>query len=484
MKTINSSFLFAAVFLSGCALAAPSNDNLLDDSYDVWSSLDPNTYSGSNIDATKESGEPNHAGNAGGKSVWVKNSKYFAGRQAISITADFDPLLAIYNIPLTSNPDYVDYPDPISIKTFTGAYLLDGDDGVGNSSYIEFEQLELMGPELSNTTGTFIAVDGKNAAEGNFELTFIPLAPVNDDLADATPFTTATDQTIYGYTHNGSLETNEPEIGSDCSDLGGSDSSCYTSVWYKWTAPTDGLLTLKQADDESYFGSLKLSVYTGTNYIDLTAVHDDFGLRGDLEVEQNQLYYIRVGSYNRRYPNVSGLSSTYNDDVLFTEYRSAEFFLNLHFDNVFETDLELAALSTSNLSPVSHKIDYTISNNGYSNVYDGVITFQLPTGVVAFELGSTCSLSVEGIACTLPRIDNGNSHSAMADFKLNVSEEGVYNIIATVSSADVSETLSTNNTKDYQLDASRIQFEVPALGHFWLIALALSLSGIAIRVKR
>ena len=47
--------------------AAPANDNFANAIVLTGNTL---TTSGSNVAATKEAGEPNHAGNSGGASVW------------------------------------------------------------------------------------------------------------------------------------------------------------------------------------------------------------------------------------------------------------------------------------------------------------------------------------------------------------------------------------------------------------------------------
>jgi hypothetical protein len=55
------------------------------------------TVTGSNTGASKESGEPNHAGNAGGKSVWWTWTATASGTVTIdTLGSNFDTLLGIY----------------------------------------------------------------------------------------------------------------------------------------------------------------------------------------------------------------------------------------------------------------------------------------------------------------------------------------------------------------------------------------------------
>jgi hypothetical protein len=71
------------------------------------------TVTGTNVNAAKESGEPNHAGNTGGKSVWYKWTPQASGTTTIDTAgSNFDTLLAVYRgeavnslTPVASNDD-------------------------------------------------------------------------------------------------------------------------------------------------------------------------------------------------------------------------------------------------------------------------------------------------------------------------------------------------------------------------------------------
>src|SRR5439155_11070591 len=61
------------------------------------SSLSSGSVSGSNANATKESGEPNHAGNAGGSSIWYRWTAPTADPVTIdTVGSAFNTLLAVY----------------------------------------------------------------------------------------------------------------------------------------------------------------------------------------------------------------------------------------------------------------------------------------------------------------------------------------------------------------------------------------------------
>ncbi|MFA5293189.1 MAG: M12 family metallo-peptidase [Phycisphaerae bacterium] len=101
---------------------------------------------GRNICATKESGEPSHAGNAGGASVWWYWTAPFNGQMTIdTFGSSFDTLLAVYtgtSFPLTEIASNDDSGSPQSQVTFTA---------------------------ISGTTYR-IAVDGHDGATGNITL--------------------------------------------------------------------------------------------------------------------------------------------------------------------------------------------------------------------------------------------------------------------------------------------------------------------------
>ena len=99
------------------------------------------TRTGTNAGATKEPGEPAHAGNAGGASVWYRWTAP-GGRVTVQTTGSgFDTLLAVYTgaapgaLALVAENDDVDGSVRTSRVTFTAAALatyhiaVDGYDG-------------------------------------------------------------------------------------------------------------------------------------------------------------------------------------------------------------------------------------------------------------------------------------------------------------------------------------------------------------------
>lgn len=100
--------MFEAETVSGTQ--APANDNFANAQELTGANA---TANGTNNGATKENGEPNHAGNVGGKSVWYKWTPQAGGNATIDTSgSNFNTLLAVYTgsavnslSPVASNDD-------------------------------------------------------------------------------------------------------------------------------------------------------------------------------------------------------------------------------------------------------------------------------------------------------------------------------------------------------------------------------------------
>jgi alpha-tubulin suppressor-like RCC1 family protein len=209
------------------------------------------TSKASNQYATKEAGEPNHAGNAGGHSLWWRWTAPGDGPVTVdTMGSAFNTLLGVYtgssvgSLTVVASND--DSGDITSAATFTAA----------------------AGTEY------WIAVDGKNGATGSatVNLNFTPpTAPANDAFANATAISGISAQVI-GHNINASKEAGEPDF--VYTDGSGKTSAGGRSVWWKWTAPADGQVFLTTGG--TAFDTL-LAVYTGTaiNALTLVASDDD-----------------------------------------------------------------------------------------------------------------------------------------------------------------------------------------------------------------
>lgn len=156
-----------AIFMAGLCdpVSAQANDNFA--SRTVVASAG-GAASGSNLNATREAGEPNHAGDEGGGSVWWTWTPAVSGTAEITTSgSDFDTVLGVYT--------------GTSVAALTER--ASNDDGVaGTTSRVIF----------SVTAGTAyqIAVDGYGGASGSISLTVFSLFAVATSASPATGGTT------------------------------------------------------------------------------------------------------------------------------------------------------------------------------------------------------------------------------------------------------------------------------------------------------
>jgi hypothetical protein len=114
---------------------SPSNDNF---SNAITINGNCTTVTGTNVGASKEEGEPNHAGNVGGASVWWKWIAPISGSATVTTDgSDFDTLLGVYT--------------GSSVSSLTEVASND-DDSTGSQSSLTFNAVQ--------GTTYYIAVDG------------------------------------------------------------------------------------------------------------------------------------------------------------------------------------------------------------------------------------------------------------------------------------------------------------------------------------
>jgi hypothetical protein len=217
----------------------PPNDNFANRS--LLSSSARLTLQANNTAASKEPGEPAHAGNAGGKSLWWSWTAPVSGFLGLTTTnSSFDTLLAVY----TGN-------------TLAGLQLVASD--AGSPSMARF-------PVVAGTAYQ-IAVDGKDGAGGSIGLSLTLSAEPNDDFANRLPLSGY--PTVFGSNVNATLEPDElliprsPEIPLH-TDWYGS-----RSVWWTWTAPEDADIEMSTLGSD--FNTC-LAVYTGTALTNLAVL--------------------------------------------------------------------------------------------------------------------------------------------------------------------------------------------------------------------
>jgi Ca2+-binding RTX toxin-like protein len=249
----------ACAFVPGAFAAreAPANDNFADAKAIVG---ERGSVSGHNFGATKEPLEPNHAGNAGGASVWFRWTAPAPGQYSFRAEGEFETLLAVY----------------------TGSGLGDvsrvASDDAGWDSEVSFR--------AAAGTVYHVAVDGFAGKTGYLGLAWRP-APLNDNLADAAELS-GRSGIVTGSSSGATAEPGEP---------GG------TSVWYRWTADASGVVSFDTVG--SNFDTV-VGVYLGTSVPDLVvvALNDDDPFLGccssrvSFRAAQGQTYRIAVDGFD------------------------------------------------------------------------------------------------------------------------------------------------------------------------------------------
>jgi hypothetical protein len=226
------------------------------------------TVTASNTTATKESGEPDHGSDPGGKSMWWTWTAPSSGLVSVSLDgSSFDTTLGIYR--------------GSAVNSLTSV-AQDNDGGAGSSSRVIF---------AASAGVTYqIAVDGKLGDSGNIKLTVTP-GLLNDDFADRLQLL-GTSDTVIGSNVGATPELDEPYHWEDTGE---------TSVWWQWQAPVSGPVTISTAG--SSFDTI-LAAYRGSSLrgLILVANNDDSGAGFTSQISffanAGTVYQIAVDGYD------------------------------------------------------------------------------------------------------------------------------------------------------------------------------------------
>ncbi len=228
------------------------------------------TTNGSTLDATKQSGEPNHAFNAGGHSVWYRWTAPASGAVTFNtLGSAFDTLLGVYTGNSLGSLTVVATNDDLSVN---------------------FAQSQVSFAAVSGTTYR-IAVDGYDGAAGSLVLNWAQGIPANDLFANAFTLTGMTGSTNAN-NFNAAKEVGEPD---HASESGG------PSVWYRWTAPVSGPVAF---NTEGSLLDTLLAVYTGSQVGNLSVVASNhysatsLKSRLDFSAVAGTSYYIAIDGFD------------------------------------------------------------------------------------------------------------------------------------------------------------------------------------------
>ena len=287
---------------TGAAAAPPSND-----AFSTAFQLNPITsaVTGGTVEATREVGEPTHAGNAGGASIWYK----FTANATVSLSIDssasgFDTLLAVY-----------------SGSTLADLVAVAANDDIYSQSTLLRTQSQVF-LNVTNGTNYFIAVDGFKgggaAATGavSMQMTFgasVFPAPSNDLFANAIAISLPANtlMTAYGSNAAAGFEGGEPTTNSF---------NPRATVWFKFSVTAAGTVTIDTLN--SGFDTL-LDMRTGASVGASTAVpggsNDDadaanlYGASrvSGVAVAAGVTYYVRIAGF-------AGVQGSYQMHLQFT----------------------------------------------------------------------------------------------------------------------------------------------------------------------
>ncbi|HEX8066882.1 MAG TPA: hypothetical protein VF520_10175 [Thermoleophilaceae bacterium] len=232
----------------------PPNDDLANATGLTGSSV---TAAGTTVAATREAGEPVHAWDGYGATVWYSWTAPSSGELRVSTTGA--PVRAVY----------------------TG-------DAVGSLAKVAASDWESLRFRVTGGATYRIAVANQtDSASGAFSLTLAHTpAPANDDFAAATELS-GLSATVDGSTALAGREAGEPAHGDYSSSAG--------SVWYRWTAPADGVASIALKRGSGVYTDPAYAVYTGTAVGALARVARG-GYSGRLRVKRGVTYAVAVAA--------------------------------------------------------------------------------------------------------------------------------------------------------------------------------------------
>jgi subtilisin family serine protease len=258
----------ALVSTNAPPVVRPANDNFASASGVTGTSW---TRTGSSVNATAETGEPSHAGQAPGFSIWYSWTAPASGAATLSTAgSNFDTVLAVYT--------------GSTVGALTPVAANDNPAAGGTTAAVSFQAV---------AGATYrIAVDGKGGTSGSVTLAgnLAGATVANDAFASATVVSNSF--TVTGSNVGATREALEPNHGGV---------SGAKSAWWSWTAPASGRLVVATAGS-SY--DTVLAVYTGSRVDQLRQVaanddvsRSDMTSRVTISVRAGTTYRIAVDGY-------------------------------------------------------------------------------------------------------------------------------------------------------------------------------------------
>ncbi|HEY6166782.1 MAG TPA: PPC domain-containing protein, partial [Verrucomicrobiae bacterium] len=230
-----------AGFAVGAHAAIPENDSFAARMALFGSSV---ATTGSNLGATKEVGEPDE-NFTGGKSVWWTWTAPSNGNLTVTTAgSSFDTTLAVYTGSVLTNLTLVAFNDTDSTTSLVNFNVT-----AGTAYQIQVDGCDSDYYETNNTEGNI-------SLQLTLGATLTP--PANDNFANRITLSGTHINNENGSNVGATAEPGEPFH---------ADSLGLKSVWWTWTAPSSGALTLFVQGNSTRGGALDtvLAVYTGNS---------------------------------------------------------------------------------------------------------------------------------------------------------------------------------------------------------------------------
>ena len=249
------------------------------------------------------------------------------------------------------------------------------------------------------------------------------------------------------------------------------------SVWWKWTAPQSGQLSLNT--NGSGFDSL-LAVYSGSelNALNPIAFKDNTGSLSSSQT--NLVMQVTAGTeYELSLDVANGAASS--------------FVLNWSLNTNPHANLS-TSITGSTTAEIGSNTTYTltVTNSGPQSATNVVATLNVPAGAAITPTSTSCSVSNSIMSCTAGTLPNGGSQSF--DFQITWNEATSTNIITAsivsdLSSANTPLNSSTMNVGTISRNAitetqNFDNADIPSLPEWAMIMLGLSLLLINLRATK
>lgn len=287
--------------------------------------------------------------------------------------------------------------------------------------------------------------------------------PINDNFANRVNVAGASGSAS-GVSYLATKETSEP---NHANNAGGS------SVWWRWTAPTAGQVSLNTAG--SSFDTL-LSVYTGTS---VSALSNKAANDNNTSLVTSSLVFQAV----------AGTQYQFAVDGAFDGTSAAAGNVSLSWSLNTSAQANLSSSVTGPGSVVlgsNNNYTLTASNAGPQSASNVFVTLSIPVGASVVSMPAACTLSGNVVSCLAGTLASGANQSFVIQL--------VWNSIAantTISSSigsDVPDSVSSNNVSSLQITQNTTgtadsNADIPTLPEWGMLLMALSMLLIGLRAR-